>query len=201
MFLHFVFVVKEEDLLDRREEFRYVKKMALFFKSWIRNKFSRDVEIMCDEMITSKRNLLQRLDTHTLLEDHRRRGSKIFHFYMCHFRPMWTDCTCEGYYAENFGMMFWHRPAKPDDYLFLAEKNCTVVSHVLAHELLRQAGYKKYDADVHDIWTKHLFADMDFEQYGANLLRTVSKPLFLTIDLSSLDYADAKITRRPQSCA
>ena len=42
----------------------------------------------------------------------------------------------------------------PTDILFLAEKNCTTVSHELAHELLRASGHKKFIEDVHDIWTK-----------------------------------------------
>ena len=50
--------------------------------------------------------------------------------------------------------------------VFLAEKNCTTVSHEIAHELLRQLNHKKFIDVVHDIWTKHLFSDLYFEQYG-----------------------------------
>lgn len=181
-------MVKEEELDKRRGEFRYVERMALFFRSWIRDRFGRSVDVQCDEMVMRSRGMLQRVDTHTLITDHRQRGDDVFHFYLCHFRPMWTDCTCEGYHAENFGMASWQMPPDQDDWLFLAEKNCTVVSHELAHELLRQAGYKKYAADVHDIWTRHLFDGLEFEQYDKDFQRTSERPQFLAIDLSSLEY-------------
>jgi len=188
MLLHFIFVVKKEDVAERSNEFEYAERMSCFFQSWIQDKFARDVDVQCDIMPTDKRSLLQRLDTHTLLADHRNRGNDVFHFYMCHFRPTWTDCTCEGYYAENFGMVFRQKRKKQNYWMFLAERNCTTVSHELAHEILRQAGHKKHAADIHDIWTKHLFAGLHFEQYDSEFKRTTKKPMFLAIDLSSLNY-------------
>ena len=189
MLLHFIFVVKAEDLPNRKQEFEYVKKMADFFKYWIKAKFAIDVHVKCDEMITRKRNILQRLDIHTLISDHNQRGSDIFHVYLCHFRPLWTDCTCEGYFAENFCMVYWKKPEQGDDYLFLAEKNCTVVSHELAHEFLRKIHHKKFIEDVHEAWTRHFYAGLPFEQYDTNFKKTQGKPTFLTIDLSSIDYS------------
>ena len=106
MILHFIFVVKEEDRQQRQFEFEYVKKMAQFYKVWIKEKFGRDYEIQCDELITQPRSILQRLDTHTLVRDHYQRGKDTYHFYLTHFKPLWTDCTCEGYHAENFGLVF-----------------------------------------------------------------------------------------------
>lgn len=182
MLLHFIFLVKEEDLEKRKKEFEYVKAMAQFFQVWIKEKFSKDFEIKCDEMISKKRNIFQRLGIHEIIKDHKQRGGEIYHFYLCHFRPFWTDCTCEGYHAENFGMILWRKPEDQDDQLFLAEKNCTTVSHVLSHELLRQARHKKFVPVVHDVWTKHLFADLQFEQYGKNFQKTNEKPMFLTIN-------------------
>ena len=37
MLLHFIFVVKEEDLEYRKDEFEYVKDMAKFFQKWMKN--------------------------------------------------------------------------------------------------------------------------------------------------------------------
>ncbi|MFB5628451.1 MAG: hypothetical protein ACE5RR_00790, partial [Nitrosarchaeum sp.] len=88
---------------------------------------------------------------------------------------------------ENFGMIWWQPPKDPSDTLFLAEKNCTTVSHVLAHELLRVSGNKKFIVSVHDVWTKHFYDQLHFEQYGANFESTDGKPEFLTIDTSKLD--------------
>lgn len=186
MILHFIFVIKEEDLQKRKPEFEYIKQMAQFYKVWIKEKFGKDYDIECDEMITKHRSLFQKLDTHTILRDHNQRGKEIYHFYLCHFRPLWTDCTCEGYYAENFGMIHWQQPKNPNDTLFLAEKNCTTVSHEIAHEMLRSIGHKKHTSIVHDIWTKHFYDQLNFEQYGADFKPTDDKPMFLTIDTASL---------------
>ena len=185
MLLHFIFVIKKEDYGKRNEEFQYVMHMSNFYKKWIKEKFSKDYDVKCDEMITGHRGLLERLDTNALLRDHRQRGEDTFHFYLSHFRPFWTDCTCEGYFAQNFAMIHWQKPKTLNDVMFLAEKNCTTVSHELSHELLRQAGYKKFKEDVHDVWTRHFYANLPFEQYGVNFEKTNDKPMFLTMDVSS----------------
>jgi len=187
MLLHFIFVIKDKELGQRELEFEYIKKMAQFFKIWIKKKFSLDFDIQCDQMITKPRIILQRLDTHSLLKDHRERGEDVYHFYLCHFRPLWTDCTCEGYHAENFGMIKWVAPPNQDDMLFLAEKNCAVVSHEIAHELLRQSGYKRFIEDIHEVWGKHLFGDFPFEQYGEDFEITSKNPSFLTLDIGLID--------------
>ena len=187
MLLHFIFVIKDKELGQRELEFEYIKKMAEFFKIWIKKKFSLDFDIQCDQMITKPRIILQRLDTHSLLKDHRERGEDVYHFYLCHFRPLWTDCTCEGYHAENFGMIKWVTPPNQDDMLFLAEKNCAVVSHEIAHELLRQSGYKRFMEDIHEVWGKHLFGDFPFEQYGEDFEITSKNPSFLTLDTGLID--------------
>ena len=44
MLLHFIFVIKEEDLPHRKEEFEYVKSMAKFFQKWIKENFSVSYE-------------------------------------------------------------------------------------------------------------------------------------------------------------
>ena len=102
------------------------------------------------------------------MDDHRQRGKEIYHFYLTHFRPFWTDCTCEGFHAENFGMALWQKPKNGYDELFLAEKNCTTVCHEILHEMLRQKKHKRYIEDVHDLQTQHLFNDLPFIQYDEN---------------------------------
>jgi hypothetical protein len=184
MLLHFIFVMDRDDLGKRANEFEYVTLMGQFYKKWIKDTFSKDVEVQCDEMVAGKQSILNRLDTSALLEDHRRRGSDVFHFYLCHFRPLWTDCTCEGYHAENFAMMLWQKPTD-DDPQFLAEKNCTVVSHEISHEFLRQKKIKNQAEMVHDIWSKHAFNGAPFEMYAKNFERTTTDPYFATIDASS----------------
>ena len=161
--------------------------MAQFFRIWIKDNFAMNFEIQCDELRIDKRSIFDRIDTHTLLKDHQSRGADKYHFYLCNFRPTWTDCTCEGYHAENFGMIYWQRPKQKNNTLFLAEKNCTTVSHEIAHELLRQKKYKRYIPDVHDIWTKHFHANLEFDQYGSDFNKTTDEPMFLTLNISQLN--------------
>ena len=66
----------------------------------------------------------------------------------------------------------------------MAEKNCTIVSHELAHEFLRQTGNKNYVETVHEIWTKHLFALLPFEYYDNTFKKTDIPTTFSTIDTS-----------------
>ena len=186
MLLHFIFLVKEEELEARKWEFEYVEKMAGFYKSWIESVFSQKVEVKSDEMIVRSGGRFRIMDTPVILEDHISRGEGIFHFYLTYFRPIWTDCTCEGYFAENFGMVWWQKSLKKDDIEFLREKNCPTVSHELAHEFLRKAKYKNYKELVHEIWDRHLFASVPFEHYDAAYKRTDKDSLFATIDTSSL---------------
>lgn len=186
MLLHFIFLVKEEELEQRKWEFQYVEKMANFYKIWIEKTFSQKVDVQSDEMIVRSGEKFRILDTPVIMEDHINRGEHIFHFYLTYFRPLWTDCTCEGYFAENFGMVLWQKSPKKDDLNFLMEKNCTKVSHELSHEFLRQARYKNYKELVHDIWDKHLFAALPFEYYDVNYKNTEKNPLFATLDTSSL---------------
>ena len=80
MILHFIFVVPEEDREKRQFEFEYVKKMSKFYQVWLKEKFGQEYEIQCDEMITTPRSILQRLDIHTLVRDHEQRGKDTFHF-------------------------------------------------------------------------------------------------------------------------
>lgn len=184
MLLHFIFLVTKDDLDKRSKEFEYIQQMGQFYKKWIKDTFSVDVEIQCDEMIVPNQSLLRRLDTAVLVEDHKNRDANTFHFYLCNFNPLWTDCTCEGYYAENFAMTLWKKPQEGDDFLFTCQKNCTVVSHEISHELLRQKKFKKQYEIVHDVWSKHTFNDLPFEQYGKNFESTKDQPYFLTIDAS-----------------
>ncbi len=194
--LHFIFVIKEEDRQARSRDYIYVQKMAKFYGTWIKEKFDISYDIKCDELVTKPRNIFDRIDTHTLVKDHIQRGRHIYHFYLTYFRPIWTDCTCEGYHAENFGMAHWKTPKdkeqidQKDVELFFAEKNCTVVSHQIIHEILRARGYKRYVQDVHDIWTKHLFSQLEFIQYDDNHNITNSKPTFLVMDTSEFELTD-----------
>ena len=80
MILHFIFIIPEKDREKRQFEFEYVKKMSKFYQVWLKEKFGKDYEIQCDEMITTPRSILQRLDTHTLVRDHEQRGRDIYHF-------------------------------------------------------------------------------------------------------------------------
>lgn len=185
MLLHFIFLLLKDDLDSRSKEFDYIQLMASFYKKWLNDKFGLEVDVKSDEMIVPEQSILQRLDTSLLIQDHKSRGKDIFHFYLCNFSPMWTDCTCEGYYAENFAMMLWQKP-KNDELLETCKKNCTVVSHELTHEVLRQKKFKNQNDIVHDLWTRHLFKDLPFEQYGKNFEPNSNDTYFMTLDTTNL---------------
>jgi len=163
-----------------------VQKMAQFYKIWIEKTFSRTVEIQADEMIVKTSGRFRIVDTPTLLLDHESRGKDIFHFYLTYFRPIWTDCTCEGYFADNFGMVQWTKSPQRDDIAYLMQTNCPKVSHELTHEFLRQAGFKNYKEIVHEIWDKHIFGLIPYEHYDSNYSKTENNTLFATLDTSSL---------------
>lgn len=185
MIVHFIFLVKDGELEERKWEFQYIEKMSAFYKTWIEDTFSIKVDVQSDEMIVRSGIKFRIVDTPLLLEDHQNRGEEIFHFYLAYFRPLWTDCTCEGYFADNFAMVWWQKPPKKDDIDFLRDVNCTKVSHELAHEFLRQAKNKNYKEVVHDVWDKHLFASLPFELYDMNHKKTEKESLFATLDASS----------------
>jgi len=87
----------------------------------------------------------------------------------------------------KFWTGFLANSKRTNDTLFLAEKNCTTVSHELVHEMLRITGHKKFIQDVHDVWTKHLFEQLEFEQYGEDFKKTDGKPMFLAMDTSQFN--------------
>ena len=98
------------------------KKWVNSSKFGSKKSLAKTMMIQCDEMITKPTSIFQRLDTHTLLRDHEQRGKDIYHFYLTHFRPLWTDSTCEGYHAENFGMVFGKNQKKKTMTLYLQKK-------------------------------------------------------------------------------
>jgi len=51
---------------------------------------------------------------------------------------------------------------------FYADKNCTRVSHVLTHEILRMKGKprKVYFDEVHELWDKHMYDLLPFQYYN-----------------------------------
>ena len=175
------------DELDKREnEYSYARRMANFYSTWIRENFNEDAKTSCDRMAVDKRGLLNRIDTHTLLKDHNSRDPNTLHFYLANFRPTWTDCTCEGYYAENFGMSLWIKPKDGDDVDdFCALKNCPVVSHVLCHEMLRRSGYARHEQDVHEVWMRHYHGGLALRTYGEDHTETNDKPVFSAIDVKA----------------
>lgn len=187
--VHFVFLVKDDDIQTRNDEYEYIKVMSKFFGYWIYEQFGLRFDVYCDMMTAGKRNVLQKPNTHTLIADHQTRGEDIYHFYLAYFRPLWTDCTCEGYHAENFGMVWWQRPPvkhNVSDVQFMAKKNCTTVSHILAHEILRQRGHSRYIPIVHDVWTRHFYDDLPFVGYGYDHKRDNTSPAFLVIDTDGM---------------
>ncbi len=189
MLLHFIFLLKEKEKLQHQDDYAYIKEMSKFYKFWIQKNFLVDVEINCDVLIANKRNIIQRLDIPLLMKDHFTRDKNTYHFYLCYFKPIWTDCSCDGYHAENFGMTWWQYTKDNCYDPQLVQKNCAIVSHEISHELLRQQKNKKYIDIVHQIWSEHLFGELKFQQYDENFCVTENDSKFLTIDASKFNIS------------
>jgi len=101
-------------------EFEYVSKMTQFYKRWIEKTFSKQVDVLSDQMIVKSGRSFNLVNVPALLEDHRKRGEDIFHFYLTYFRPLWTD-ACEGYLQK---ILVWCGGKKryKDDISFLWRK-------------------------------------------------------------------------------
>ncbi|MCY3976339.1 MAG: hypothetical protein OXF28_04340 [Thaumarchaeota archaeon] len=164
--------------------------MSKFYQFWIRKNFLINMDINCDTLVVNKHSLFQRLDIPILIKDHLNRDKNVYHFYLCYFKPIWTDCTCNGYHAENFGMIWWQSNQNHEYDVKLAKKNCAVVSHELSHELLRQQQNKNYIDVVHQVWSKHIFDDLQFQHYDKNFYYTKKYSKFLTIDTSQFKLAN-----------
>ena len=180
MHIRFILLVERGAEQARASEFEYVQAMARFLAHWAGSEFSDNLEPASDMMSVPPRGRLRRLDTHDLLDDHRSRGGTEYRFYLADFRPLWTDCTCEGYHAENFGMVRWRGPGGAR----MAE-DCAAVSHVMAHELLRRRGERRYRDSVHDVWTRHFYDGLPLCGYGPDHARS-DDPKFLTLDAGEL---------------
>ena len=129
MILHFIFVIKEEDLDKRKSEFEYIKKMAQFYKKWIKDNFGIDYEIQCDELITKPTKYFP----------------KTRYTYTCYVimnNVEKTSIISILLISDHYGLIllvkdimqkilewFFGKNQKSHDDLFLAEKNCTTVSH------------------------------------------------------------------------
>jgi hypothetical protein len=73
---------------------------------------------------------------------------------------------------------------------FYADVNCTKLSHVLCHEILRMRGKKRkeYFDSVHDLWDRHIHKELPYIYYNEQF-RTVSKDTayrFVTIDAKQI---------------
>src|SRR5438128_5517419 len=88
MLVHFIFVVKEDELGKRSWEFEYVSKMTQFYKKWIVETFSKKVDVLSDQMIVRSGRSFNLVNVPALIEDHRKRGENVFHFYLTSFRPL-----------------------------------------------------------------------------------------------------------------
>jgi hypothetical protein len=152
--------------------------------------FTVDADIL--PVISGK--LFDRMSVSYLVRDHNQRGKTIYHFYLAYFKPFWTDCQTEGYSSENFGMIYWKRPdvitSENDRTKFFADTNCTKVSHVLSHELMRIKGKKRkeYFDTIHDLWNRHVYDNLTYNYYNERFIRVSgSSPYrFATLDMSKI---------------
>ena len=188
-------MAKNEEWQQRqKEDWDYVYSMARFYHWWIKRYFHMDFTVDADILPVIPGKLFDRMSVNYLVRDHNQRGKTIHHFYLAYFRPFWTDCQTEGYSSENFGMIYWKRPDTISSDIqcakFFADTNCTKVSHVLSHELMRIKGKKRkeYFDNIHDLWNRHVYKDLSYNYYNERFIRVSqgSPYRFATLDISQL---------------
>ncbi len=193
--LFFIYVAKEKEWQQmERDDWVYVSSMARFFKWWARRYFDIDLAVQADILPVVPGKLFDRMSVAYLIRDHSERSKDIFHFYLAYFKPLFTDCNTEGYTAPNIGIAWWQRPSESMSvirrYGFYADKNCPLVSHVLAHELVRMKGKTKNDffGKVHELWDRHLYNDKPLLYFDSQFRRVSSEGSyrFVTIDPGEL---------------
>ena len=168
--------------------------MVRFFHWWIKRYFKIDFTVEADILPVIPGKIFDRMSVDYLARDHNERGKSIYHFYLTYFKPLWTDCPIEGYSSDNFGLVQWKRPAtfvsENDRTKFFADANCTRVSHILSHEVMRMKGKKKkeYFESVHDLWDSHVYKDLPYIYYNErfNRISKDSSYRFVTLDINQL---------------
>jgi hypothetical protein len=195
--LFFIYVAKNEDWKQRYEEdWNYVSSMTRFFKWWIKHEFDIDITLEADILPIIPGKIFDRPSLAYLLKDHSERGNSVFHFYLPYFKPLWTDCRpLDGYHADNFGMVTWHRPkhlysSSDENEKYFADNNCAQISHILSHEFLRRSDKKRkvYFDDIHKLWNLHLDGSEQFLYYNRHFKRVSQSGgyKYITIDLTKL---------------
>lgn len=194
--LFFIYVAKHEEWqLRQKEDWSYVWSMTRFFHWWTKRHFDITFTLDADILPVIPGKLFDRISLDYLIRDHDSRGKTIYHFYLAYFNPFWTDCNTEGYTTENFGMIFWKRPKENhtihEREKFYADENCSKVSHVLCHEILRMKGKnrKEYFESIHHLWDRHKTKDLPFLYYNEKYNRVSNNEnyKYVTIDVTTLN--------------
>ena len=193
--MFFIYVAKNEEWQQRqREDWDYVYSMSRFYHWWIKRYFHIDLSVDADILPVIPGKIFDRMSLDYLLRDHSQRGKGIYHFYLAYFSPFWTDCHADGYSSENFSMVHWKRPpsntSDSQRTKFFADNNCTKISHLLSHEVMRIKGKsrREYFDVVHDLWDRHTEKILDYNYYNDRFVRVPqSSPYrFATLDTSQL---------------
>jgi hypothetical protein len=190
-------VAKNEEWKQRYEEdWNYVSAMTRFFKWWIKHEFDKDIALEADILPVIPGKIFDRPSLAYLLKDHSDRGNSVFHFYLPYFKPLWTDCRpLNGYHADNFGMVTWHRPkslssSSDKNEKYFADNNCASISHILSHEFLRQSSKKRkeYFDNIHKLWDLHINGSEPFLYYNRHFKRVSANSdyRYITMDLTKL---------------
>ena len=171
--LRFIYVVSDKWKEHLRYEWLYVYRMSKFYQWWIKKKFRLYYNVRSDVMLVLASRLTRwRFGIDDLVRDHREKGNDIYHIYLSYFKPLVSDCSV-GYYMDNFGLVKWdyYNPKKGNIIKFLADENCSKVSHIILHEMIRHFASKRdvrkrYHDAIHEQWRKHMLEDEEYEYYN-----------------------------------
>lgn len=168
--LHFIYLVSDRWQEHLRYEWLYVYKMARFYQHWIKRNLRLYYDVKSSAMLVDASRLTRwRFGMQDLIRDHKEKGEDNYHIYLSYFKPLFSDCSI-GYYLDRLGVVKWRYYDGDGDLVrFLAEENCTRVSHIILHEYargMRKQERRLYTDAIHDQWDKHIMNIDEFEFYN-----------------------------------
>ncbi|MEM2856537.1 MAG: hypothetical protein QW416_05485 [Candidatus Nitrosocaldaceae archaeon] len=181
--LHFIYLVSDRWKDHLRYEWLYVYRMAKFYQYWLKKSLRLHYDVKCSVMVVDASRLTRwRFGMQDIIKDHKEKGENNYHIYLSYFKPLLSDCSV-GYYLDRIGLVKWRYYEGNNDLVkFLAEENCSKVSHIILHEVarnMRKEERKKYYDAIHEQWDRHIMNIDEFEYYNERYERVSKSSNFM----------------------
>lgn len=185
--LHFIYLVSDRWKDHLRYEWLYVYRMAKFYRYWLKKSLRLHYDVKCSAMVVDASRLTRwRFGMQDIIKDHKEKGENNYHIYLSYFKPLLSDCSV-GYYLDRIGLVKWRYYEGNNDLVkFLAEENCSKVSHIILHEVarnMRKEERKKYYDAIHEQWDRHIMNIDEFEYYNERYERVSKSSNFMFVTM------------------